>query len=50
LIITFVYFIRKDADVMETPTQVNFEILRAFNDAGLEFAFPTHTLYIEKEG
>jgi MscS family membrane protein len=50
LVITFVYFIRKDADVMETPTQVNSEVLRAFNDAGLLFAFPTQTLYIEKEG
>lgn len=49
LVITFVYFIRKDADVMETPTQVNSEILRAFNKAGLQFAFPTQTLYIEKE-
>jgi len=50
LVLTFVYFIRKDADVMETPTQVNSEVLRAFNAAGLQFAFPTQTLYIEKEG
>jgi len=48
LVITFVYFIRKDADIMETPTHVNSEILRAFNEAGLQFAFPTQTLYIEK--
>jgi len=33
---------------METPTHVNSEILRAFNEAGLQFAFPTQTLYIEK--
>ncbi|MDD4968889.1 MAG: mechanosensitive ion channel family protein [Paludibacter sp.] len=50
LVITFVYFITKDADVMETPTKVNSEILSAFNAAGLQFAFPTQTLYIEKEG
>ena len=50
LVITFVYFITKDADVMETPTQVNSEILRAFNAAGLQFAYPTQTVYIEKEG
>jgi len=50
LVITFVYFITKDADVMEVPTQVNSEILRAFNAAGLQFAFPTQTVYIEKEG
>ncbi len=48
LIITFVYFIKKPADVMETPSQVNTEILRAFNEAGLQFAFPTQTLFIEK--
>ena len=50
LVITFVYFITKDADVMETPTRVNSEILRAFNAAELQFAFPTQTIYIEKEG
>ena len=48
LAITFVYFIRKPADVMEVPTQVNSEILRAFNEAGLQFAFPTQTVYLEK--
>jgi len=48
LVITFVYFIRKDADVMETPTQVNSEVLRSFNEAELQFAFPTHTVYLEK--
>ena len=46
--ITFVYFVQKDADVMEVPSKVNFEILRAFNEAGLQFAFPTQTLYLEK--
>jgi len=49
LAITFIYFIRKDADVMETPSQVNTEILRAFNASGLQFAFPTQTVYIGKE-
>jgi len=49
LVITFVYFIRKNADVMETPSQVNTEILRAFNEAGLQFAFPTQTVYVEKD-
>jgi len=49
LVITFVYFIRRDADVMETPSQVNTEILRAFNAAGLQFAYPTQTVYIEKD-
>jgi len=49
LVITFVYFIKKPADVMETPSRVNTEILRAFNEAGLQFAFPTQTVYLEKE-
>ncbi|ADQ79426.1 MscS Mechanosensitive ion channel [Paludibacter propionicigenes WB4] len=49
LVITFVYFIRKNADVMETPSLVNSEILRAFNAAGLQFAYPTQTIYIEKD-
>jgi MscS family membrane protein len=48
LVITFVYFIPKNLDVMEIPSQVNFEILRAFNEAGLQFAFPTQTVYLEK--
>jgi len=48
LVITFVYFIKKKADVMETPSQVNTEILRTFNEAGLQFAYPTQTIYVEK--
>ncbi|MEI8085017.1 MAG: mechanosensitive ion channel family protein [Paludibacter sp.] len=49
LIITFVYFINKQGDVMETPSQVNYEILRAFNESGIEFAFPTQTIYLGKD-
>jgi MscS family membrane protein len=48
LVITFVYFMKKNADVMETPSQVNSEILRSFNQANLQFAFPTQTVFIEK--
>ena len=47
LAITFVYFIKKKADVMETPSQVNLEILRAFSSAGLQFAYPTQTVFFE---
>ena len=49
LVITFIYFIRKSADTYETRSKVNQEILRSFNQAGLKFAFPSRTLYIEKE-
>jgi MscS family membrane protein len=47
LLITFIYFIRKQADIRETISKVNFEILRTFNEAGLNFAFPTQTVYLE---
>ena len=49
LIVTFIYFIRKTADIYETRSKVNQEILRSFHQAGLQFAFPSRTLYIEKE-
>ena len=45
LIIRFIYFIRKSADILETRSNVNFEILIAFTDAGLHFAYPTQTVY-----
>ncbi|MDR1331580.1 MAG: mechanosensitive ion channel [Tannerella sp.] len=47
LIITCTYFIRKPANILETISAVNFEILRSFNEAGLNFAFPTQTVFIE---
>lgn len=49
LIITFVYFINKQSDVMETPSLVNSEILRSFNESDIQFAFPTQTIYLGKE-
>lgn len=49
LVITFVYFIEKKGDIKETTSNVNMEILSAFNDAGLNFAFPSQTVYIGKE-
>lgn len=42
--ITFIYYIVKDASIFDTQTEINIEILRRFSDAGLEFAFPTHTV------
>ncbi len=47
LIIRFAYFILKDGDLFETRSRVNFEILSSFNQAGLNFAFPSRTIYIE---
>jgi MscS family membrane protein len=48
LVITFTYFIKKQSNILLTISKVNFEILRKFNDAALDFAFPTQTIYLEK--
>lgn len=41
----FIYYIKKGADILATQTRVNLAILRELSAAGLEFAFPTQTLY-----
>ena len=46
--INLVYKIRKDGDIVGTLGTVNMRILREFNEAGLEFAFPTQTLYTKQ--
>ncbi|MDR2147224.1 MAG: mechanosensitive ion channel family protein [Tannerella sp.] len=46
LTVTYIYFINPGAGIYETRSKVNFEILKAFNRAGLNFAFPSRTLYI----
>ncbi len=38
--ITYTYFIRKSADISETISKVNLEILRSFNEAEIKFALP----------
>jgi len=47
--ITYIYFIRKSADIRESTSKVNFEILRRFNEEGLDFAFPSQTVYLENK-
>lgn len=47
LIITLVYFVDKNGNNRLTPSEVNMKILTRFNEAGLNFAFPTQTIYIE---
>lgn len=42
--IIFIYYIRKEADILGTQTAINLDILRKFNEAGLEMAFPTQTI------
>jgi MscS family membrane protein len=46
--ITFIYYIVPESDIPETQSRVNLEILKRFNAAGLEFAFPTQTIITEK--
>ncbi|HDK38356.1 MAG TPA: mechanosensitive ion channel family protein, partial [Thiolapillus brandeum] len=43
--IRFIYYIKKGRGVFDVQTRVNLEILKRFNEAGLEFAFPTQTIY-----
>jgi len=50
LVITFIYFIEKEGDIGGVTSDVNMEVLTSFGNAGLDFAFPTRTIYIEKNG
>ena len=43
--ILFVYRIKKEGDILQTQTEINLEILKRFNGEGLEFAFPTQTVF-----
>ena len=43
--ILFIYYIKKEADILNTQTAINLDILKKFNAAGLEMAFPTQTVY-----
>ena len=43
--INFVYYISPGQDKMEVQTRVNLNILNRFNKEGLEFAFPTQTIF-----
>ncbi len=47
--ILLIYYVSKGADILGTQTNINLEILKRFNEAGLEFAFPTQTLYTVKQ-
>ena len=49
LLITFIYFIRKPADINETRSKVNLEILQSFNQAGLTFAYPPRIHFLDNK-
>lgn len=43
--VMLIYYIRKGEDIVGAQSDINLEILTRFNAAGLDFAFPTQTLY-----
>ncbi len=45
LLIKSIYYIRKGEDIGGAQTDVNLAILRRFNEAGLEFAYPTQMIF-----
>lgn len=49
LVITYMFFIKKQGDILKVQSDMNMAILEAFNKAGLEFAFPTRTVYVQKD-
>jgi len=49
LVITFIYFIENRGDIGKVTSNVNMEILTAFNKAELNFAFPTQTVIVQKD-
>ena len=49
LVITFYYYIEKQGDILKVTSDMNLAILNSFNEAGLEFAFPTRTLFVHQD-
>ena len=47
--ITFIYYIKKGSDLFQTQSEMNMSILQHFNAEGIKFAYPTQTIYMEKE-
>ncbi len=46
--ILLIYYIKKGEDILGTQTEINLEIMRCFEEKGLEFAYPTQTIYTKK--
>ena len=47
MVIKYIYYIKKEADIMATKTAVNMKILEKFTEAKLDFAFPSQTIYTQ---
>jgi len=43
--VSLIYYVRKEGDLFEVPNRINLSVLREFDSKGLEFAFPTQTIY-----
>lgn len=43
--ITFIFYIKSGSDIPTVQSEVNLKTLEKFNSLGLEFAFPTQTIY-----
>jgi small-conductance mechanosensitive channel len=50
LLFDFVYYVASPdyAKYMDIQQQINFEIMSKFAETGIEFAYPTQTLYVKK--
>lgn len=50
LVFETVYYVASGdyAEYMNIQQNINMDILKSFNDKGIDFAFPTQTIYIEK--
>jgi MscS family membrane protein len=46
--ILFIYYIKKESNILQTQTEVSMAILKEFNARKIEFAFPTQTIYTKK--
>jgi len=46
--VLFIYYIKKESDILDTQTNMNLEILNSFNKNKLEFAFPTQTIFTKQ--
>lgn len=49
LVITYFYYIKKEGNILQVTSDMNMEILESFNKAGLNFAFPTQTIYVYQD-
>ena len=46
--IKLIYYIKPDSNTFKAQSCINLEILKRFEQEGLEFAYPTQTLYMQK--